>query len=310
MSRDKKNIISHLYLIIICVLCLFHGTVLATDTIFLDTTPSSKQLQALNLLKKKSDLTQSKFWPNVHPIPFLQNLKKNIEAPLSLYEGNSTNFCGYAALSYLPLHDDPLSYLRFMLQLYIEGSAQYSRENFDPSIAVKLTAGTLSFKGELDVNPADQLWFLALADHFKGYVNFLDHHYDPGNENTMWASVNFSKFNRMIRKLFNYHVKAVGSDLMRPNVRDEFEYLSKKINTGTIALFVNNLDLYKKNHSKVKMIVPTHYVILLDIRKVEDKIAITYWDYGGKTLQMVSPKFLKRILFGITYITPKKIDVE
>ncbi len=283
---------------------------MATVTLFSDTGSITTQIHALQFIEKKADLQQSKYWPNVHPIAFLQNLKKNIEHPLSLYEGSSTNFCGYAALSYLPLHNDPLGYLRFMLQLYSEGKAQYGKENFEPSKEVMQAAGTLSFKGELDVHPADQLWFLALADHFKGYVNFFDKHYDAGNENTMWASVNFGKFNRMIRKLFNYRVTAVGSDLIRPDIRDVFDYLSERIKTGTVALFVNNLDLYKKNHSKVKLMIPTHYVILLDIREVGDKIAITYWDYGGKTLQIVSPAFLKRIVFGISYITPKNIDAQ
>ena len=128
----------------------------------------------------------------------------------------------------------------------------YGKEYFEPTKEVKLAAGTLTFKGELDIRPADQLWFLSLADHFKGYLNLLDKHYDAGNENTMWAAVNFSKFNRMIRKLFNYNVDAVGSDLIRPGVRDVFEYLSDRLQTGNIALFVNNLDLYKKKSYKVK----------------------------------------------------------
>lgn len=292
------------------MLWLVQTSAMATVTLFSDTGSIATQIHALQFIEKKADLQQSKYWPNVHPNAFLQNLKKNIEYPLSLYEGSSTNFCGYAALSYLPLHNDPLGYLRFMLQLYSEGKAQYGKENFEPSKEVMQAAGTLSFKGELDVCPADQLWFLALADHFKGYVNFFDNHYDAGNENTMWASVNFGKFNRMIRKLFNYRVTAVGSDLIRPDIRDVFEYLSERIKTGTVALFVNNPNLYKKNHSKVKLMIPTHYVILLDIREVDDKIAITYWDYGGKTLQIVSPAFLKRIIFGISHITPKKIDAN
>lgn len=310
LSTHKKYITRFFYPLMTCIFWLIQTKAMATVTLFSDTGSITTQIHALQFIEKKADLQQSKYWPNVHPIAFLQNLKKNIEHPLSLYEGSSTNFCGYAALSYLPLHNDPLGYLRFMLQLYSEGKAQYGKENFEPSKEVMQAAGTLSFKGELDVHPADQLWFLALADHFKGYVNFFDKHYDAGNENTMWASVNFGKFNRMIRKLFNYRVTAVGSDLIRPDIRDVFDYLSERIKTGTVALFVNNLDLYKKNHSKVKLMIPTHYVILLDIREVGDKIAITYWDYGGKTLQIVSPAFLKRIVFGISYITPKNIDAQ
>ena len=275
-----------------------------------DTTPLSTKKQALAFLEKQTELKPSNFWPNINPVIFLQNLRMNIEHPLSIYEGRSTNFCGYAALSYLPLHDDPLSYIKFMINLYKDGKANYGKEYFEPSREIKKAAGTLSFKGELDVRPADQLWFLSLADHFKGYVNFLDKHFDAGNENTFWAGVNYSKFNRMIRKLFNYQVDAVGSDLIRPGLRDAYEYLSERLKTGTVALFVNNLDLYKKNHTRLKLGIPTHFIILLNVEEVDDKIAITYWDYGGKTLQMVSSKFLKKIIFGVTHITKKTKDAN
>ena len=270
-----------------------------------DTTPLSTKHQALTYLEKQNPLPASKFWLNIDPALFLQNLKKNIEQPLSIYEGRSTNFCSYAALSYLPLHDDPLTYVTFMVEMYKNGKAMYGKEYFEPSKEIKLAAGTLTFKGELDIRPADQLWFLSLADHFKGYLNFLDKHYDAGNENTMWAAVNFSKFNRMIRKLFNYQVDAVGSDLIRPGVRDMFEYLSERLQNGNIALFVNNLDLYKKNHTRLKLGVPTHFIILLSVEEVDDKIAITYWDYGFRSRQILSESFLKKIIFGISHITKK-----
>jgi hypothetical protein len=270
-----------------------------------DTTPLSIQQQALSFLANETDLVQSAHWPSVNPVVFMQNLKKNIEIPLSIYEGRSTNFCAYAALSYLPLHDDPLTYVKFMGQLYKEGKATYGTEYFDPSPEVKQAAGTLSFKGELDIRPADQLWFLGLADHFKGYLNILDKHFNMGDENKMWAAVNFAKFNRMIRKLFNYDVSPVGSDLFRPGIRDIFKWLSGRMATGHIALFVNNLSLYRKNHTRIKVSVPTHYVILLEIAEVDDKIAITYWDYGGKSRQLLKPDFLKKLIFGIAHITQK-----
>lgn len=271
-----------------------------------DTTPLSTQQQALAFLDKQKDLQQSRYWPNVPVAAFLQNLRKNVEVPLSIYEGRSTNFCAYAAMSYLPLHDDPLTFVRFMTRLYTDGKAVYGIEYFEPSRAVKQAAGTLTFKGELDVRPADQLWFLSLADHFKGYLNFLDKHYNPGDENKMWAAVNFSKFNRMIRNLFNYKTDAIGSDIFRPGVRDMYEYLSERLKTGNIGLFVNNLDLYKKNHTRLKFSVPTHFVILLGVEELEDgKIAITYWDYGFRSRQILSEKFLKKIIFGITHIVKK-----
>src|SRR5512141_2340845 len=86
-----------------------------------DTTPTSTHQQAVAILDKIFVLRPSSIWPNVAPQLFLQNLKENIRAPLELYEGSNTNFCGYAALSYLPLHDDPVGYIKFMLQLYERG---------------------------------------------------------------------------------------------------------------------------------------------------------------------------------------------
>jgi hypothetical protein len=273
-----------------------------------DSTPLSSQKQAIAFLDQQAQLKASPFWPKISPAHFLENLRNDVLHPLKIYEGRSTNFCAYAALSYLPLHDDPLTWVRFMIQMYTKGQAIYGREYFEPSKEIKLAAGTLRFKGELDIRPADQLWFLSLADHFKGYLNFFDKHYDIGNENTFWAAVNFAKFNRMVRKLFNYRVKAVGSDLIRPGIRTLYEYLSKKLETGNVALFINNPELYKKKHSWIKIGVPTHFIILLSLEEVGDKIAITYWDYGGRSRQIVTEKFLKKIIFGISHITRKPSD--
>ncbi len=273
-----------------------------------DTTPLSTPLQAIAFLDQQTHLSASQFWPKVLPVPFLQNLRNNVLHPLDIYEGRSTNFCAYAALSYLPLHDNPLAWVRFMVQLYTKGNAGYGREYFEPTKEVRKAAGTLRFKGELDIRPADQLWFLTLADHFKGYLNFFDKKYDIGDENTFWAAVNFAKFNRMVRRLFNYRVKAVGSDLIRPGIRTLFEYLTEKLKNGNVALFVNNPELYKKKHPWIRVGIPTHYIILLSVEEAEDKIAITYWDYGGKSRQIVTEKFLKKIIFGISQITRKQSD--
>ncbi|NCI46629.1 hypothetical protein [Sediminibacterium soli] len=275
-----------------------------------DTTPLSSKEQALAFLDKTGIPAQSKYWPNVAPAAFMRNLRRNIESPLEIYEGISTNFCAYSALSYLPLHDDPLHFVRFLVQVYTQGKGNYGPVHFIPSAEILQAAGRLSFKGELDVRPADQLWFLLLADHFKGYLNFFDRHFDMGDENKLWAAVNFAKFNRMIRLLFNYRVDAVGSDLFKPGIRDVYEYLSDRLATGNVALFVNNLSLYKKSHATIRLGVPTHFIILLNVEEVGDDIAITYWDYGGKSLQILSPSFLKKIIFGVSHITKKKADAR
>lgn len=270
-----------------------------------DTTPLSTQKEAIFFIEQIKELKSSDWWPNVKPVLFLRNLKENIYKPLSIYEGSNTNFCGYAALSYLPLHDDPLGYAKFMLELFDKGKAKFGKAIINPSPEIMQAAGTLQFKGILDIRPADQMWFLCLADHFKGYVNFFNKHYDPGDENSFWASVNFAKFNRMIKILLNYTITARGCDLMHPHITDLYQYIWDKMKTGTVVLYLNNADLYKKKHYTVRPAIPTHFIILLDIIKKDDMITIVYWDYGFRSLRQVTPSFLQKIVFGISCCTKK-----
>jgi hypothetical protein len=155
------------------------------------------------------------------------------------------------------------------------------------------------------MRPADQLWFLSLADHFKGYINYFNSSYQLGDENTWWASVNYAKFNRMIKTLYNYQVNAVGTDLLRPHVIDIYEYISKRLSTGTVFLFLDNRHLTKKRHAHFRPIAPTHFITVIDISRTGELINLTYWDYGGKTLRQLTPAFLKKIIFGISHCTKK-----
>ena len=66
---------------------------------------SSTPEQALDYLLKTKLPDSSIYWPNIRRTLFVENLKANIRSPLALYQGTNTNFCGYAALSYLPLHE-------------------------------------------------------------------------------------------------------------------------------------------------------------------------------------------------------------
>ena len=272
---------------------------------------TSTREEALDYLQKAKLPDSSIFWPNVKLHLFIENLKANITTPLAIYQGSNTNFCGYAALSYLPLQNDPLAYTRFMLTLYTDGAAKWGKISFDPSPLVHRAAGTLRFKGILDIRPADQIWFLILADHFRGYLNFLFPRFKPGAEDTFWAAVNYGKFNRMIREIAGYHVEARGSDLIRPHFKDLYAYLTESLRTGVTYLYVNNTYLHKKNHDKGKFknSFPTHFIVLTDIHRIEsdaepDMVDILYWDYGGRTLRQVSLRFLKKIIFGVTHCTP------
>ncbi len=271
----------------------------------LDSPIRSTSKQALEYLDSVGKLSASEHWPNVNPDIFLVNMKAFAVSPLRFYEGKSTNFCAYSALSYIVLHNDPLGFSRFMVTLYKTGKAKMGKVNFKPGKGIKEEAGLLKYKGPLDINAAAQMWFLSLADEFKGYLNVFNRNFDKGDENTFWAATNFAKFNRMLRRLFPAEVKAKGSDLVRPWIGDMYTYLKEKLKTGTVFLYLNNRRLYKKKHVRVRFGIPTHYVVLLDVYEVGDKLNILYWDYGIKTLQQVTPRFLKKITFGITHCVLK-----
>ena len=266
---------------------------------------TSTQTEAIAFLDSITTLNQSEHWPGVHPVSFLKNLKENVCRPLGIYAGIGTNFCGYGALTYLLLQDDPLGYSKLILQLYTEGKADFGKTSFRPSAAIKKVAGTLQFKGLLDIHPAEQLWYLCLADHFKGYLNFFNKKYDPGDEDRFWASCNYAKFNRMVRKLLHYKVEARGADIAGPWIINDFEYIKKKLETGIVVLYINNRILHKKRLEKIKLAVPTHFVVVQKISKADDKVTIVYWDYGTKTLRQLSPYFFRKIIFGISVCRKK-----
>ena len=271
---------------------------------------TSTQQQAIDYVAKINELKSSAHWPNIKPDLFFKNLKNNIHNPISIYPGKGTNFCGYGALTYLFLQDDPLGYASLLIELFIEGKATFRNVVFDPSPAIKQAAGDLKYKGVLDINPAEQMWFLTLADHYKGYLNFFNRDYNEGDENTFWASVNYAKFNRMTKQLLHYKYDAMGADLMRPRLKSLYNYISEKMKNGTVVLFVNNRILHKKDHIQVKLGVPTHFIVAEKISIENDMITFIYWDYGRRTQMQVSTAFFKRIVFGITRFTKKETNAE
>ncbi len=268
-----------------------------------DSSEISSIEKAVAFVDSIQDLAPSVFWPNVRPALFLENLKTNIYQPHSPYQGRGTNFCGYGALTYLFIQKDPLGYAQLLLKLFQEGEATYGATFFKPSTPIKSAAGKLSFKGVLDIRPAEQMWYLCLADHYKGYLNVLNRRYDPGDEDRMWASVNYAKFNRMVKKLLNYQSKAKGADLLHPLVGDLFLYISEHLKTGSVVLYINNRLVHKKNNARVKPGFPTHYIVLKEIIKKGNKITLVYWDYGGTTLIELTPALLKKITFGVAHYT-------
>ena len=242
-----------------------------------DSVPRSTAKEALNYIQSIDHLEASAFWPNIDPELLLRNLNASISGPLKSFEGKNTNFCAYTALSYIPLRHDPLGFSRFVIDLYKNGRAKMGKSLIRPSLAVRNQAGLLQYKGELDINHLAQMWFLSLADHFKGYLNLTNSKFNEGDENTLWAATNFSKFNTMLRRLFRYEIKARGSDLVRPRIKNIFTYLQDRLKEGTVFLYLNNRMLYRKNHEVSRFGIPTHYVVLTDIYRDGEKITIIYW---------------------------------
>jgi hypothetical protein len=287
------------------VIALYCSLLICSNVFAADPSVISTRKEALSYLGTITKLQSSKHWINIDPNRFLENLRINVDDPLSLYAGRGTNFCSYAALSYIPLNSDPLGFVKFMLQLYKDGNATMGNVKFSPSAGILKAAGTLRFKGKMDTRHADQLWLLLLADHFKGYLNIFNRNYDPGDEDRFWAASNFAKFNRMIRKLFNYETEASGSDLIRPGKKNMINYLVNHIDSGVVFLYVNNTLLAKKDHGAKKRL-PTHFIVLNSIVLDDDRVTITYWDNGSRTLRQMSRSFFKRIVFGISVCKPKE----
>ena len=106
----------------------------------------------------------------------------------------------------------------------------------------------------------------------------------------------------MINKMCGVHVKAVGSDLIKPWVKDVYSYLEKRIDSNIVSLYINNRIIHKKNHDKIRFSIPTHFIILRQIRKEGNIVTLRYWDYGGETQLQITSRTLKKIIFGIITI--------
>lgn len=262
--------------------------------------------KVLEKYSREDTISKSAYWPNVNPEYFFANVRKNITYPAKINQGAATNFCGYAALTHLLIKYHPETYLQYIISLYRNGQAPLAKRMLEPSLAVRETAGTLKNKGELDVLDADQLWFLTLADQFKGYMNIVDHNYQKGDENKIWAGTNYAKFNNMLKDFTEYQLTMKGSDFIRPAKKDFYGYISQQLTKGVVLLYVNSKFLYPHKFSLLKLRAPTHFIVLYEMYKVGELIQIKYWDYGLKTEQLITRERLRKLIFGITTITNKE----
>ena len=271
-----------------------------------DTGSISRQRSALKILNGMDTSLASSFWPNVKPDKFYNNVAANIKNPNILYQGGMTNFCGYAAFANFMMLKDPERYAHLMLDLYRNGEARSNITYMKPSAAVRKVAGTLFGKGQLDINYADQILFLSLADHFKGYMNIFNMKYDEGDEDNLWASTTLAKFNRMMKHILGVKLYARGSDLLRPMFMSRYRYIKRKLPDNDVILYVNSHFLNPSFKRFITLRVPTHYIHLYSIEKRKKGYIITYWDYGLKTQQAVTQKMFDKLIFGIICIKDNK----
>jgi hypothetical protein len=265
----------------------------------------STQQQALAFLKQTT-LTNSTQWTSVNQQLFLQTLRRNIEHPVFLYAGRNTNFCSMAAVGYVISRQDPLGYVKFMIDLYKNGKAEYAGVMYKPSDAVRKQVGLVLFEGELDRNDADQMLFFTLADHFKGYINIFHRRYKEGRELGLWAATNLSKFNNMLRVTMKTGIQGIGYDLIRLRLKTPVQFLQEKLIIGDVFLYLNQSVLRRKNHEKVKRHIPTHYVILKNITEENGIVTMTYWDAGFNTQRQIELSTFKRLLYGVSWSVRKK----
>ena len=114
------------------------------------------------------------------------------------------------------------------------------------------------------------------------------------------------KFNRMVRELFNLNSSARGGDLVRPKVKKLYKYISERMKTGTVVLYINNRIVHKKNHVTLKLGIPTHFIVTEKISLQNGVVTLIFWDYGHRTQLQLSEAFFKRIVFGISHFTKKR----
>lgn len=247
--------------------------------------------------------SKSTIWKNIDEELFKKNLENNLDATLHLYQGSGTNLCGFAAVTYHFIKHNPKEYNRMIMELYNNGETYtVSGSLLKPSTEILNYAGTIKNKGRLDLNHADQLWFLTLADHYKGYVNTFNWTYEYGDESTTWASTNLNKFNNMWSDLIGKEVNSNGSDLIRPSIDKYYDYIHDLKNNYTIMLYLNNTVLNKRNFSSITFPIPTHFVELYDLYPAGDYYILEYWDYGLKTKEIIDKEKFNKIIYGISYV--------
>src|SRR5690606_1931790 len=160
---------------------------------------TSTPAEALAAVPENGTLAQSTHFPNVDPNDFLDQLRARVSegGHEGTNQGAGTNFCWAAAIAKHAYDKDPKGMVDAMMGLYENGTFVYDNNNGgmnvpEASQAARNAVGSDVFNDNQDeqmgqtINELDQMLFMTLADHYKGYTN-VDLNYDPGNEEGLWA---------------------------------------------------------------------------------------------------------------------------
>ncbi len=296
------------------------------DILYQDRKPpkTSTPAEALAEIPANGTLAQSTHFPNVDPNDFLDQLRARVAegGHEGTNQGDETNFCWAAAIAKHAYEKDPKGMAEAMINLYENGTFVYDNNNGgmsvpEPSQAVKNAVGSNVFDNNQNedegktINELDQMLFMTLADHYKGYTN-ADLNYDPHDEeNPLWSGGVLSKAVRVWRE-FGFDVDVMGIDAVGwEPLTSKITLAKDALETSDVVLFVNSGAFKDGSYLNV---FGTHYIHVSSIEQISDndpmtidRIEVKYWDYGGVHTKQMYPEQFHRSVYGIIQI-PKIND--
>lgn len=259
-------------------------------------------------------LDQSEHFTNVDPDTFLDQLRERVSegGHEKTNQGAGTNFCWAAAI--VKEAYDPKGMAEAMIDLYKTGTFTYDNNNGGMSVPeasqeARDAVGSDVFDDNQNVedgqtiNDIDQMLFMTLADHYKGYTN-LDQEYDPGDEeDPLWSGGALSKAVQVWGD-FGFDIEVMGVDAVgwEPNTSKR-DLVEEALEAGEVVLYVNSGAF--KGGSYMNL-TATHYIHVSSVEEISDNdpmtidmIEVKYWDYGGEHTQQMSPEQFHRSVYGI-----------
>lgn len=262
------------------------------------TTKISKKQSAINLVKAFDPTLYINFKSGFSKEQFRAQLIERINNPYGMDQGHQTGknggtyFCWAAAASSLQFERNPRQMAELMMSLFQTGKANLGGLEIELSQTMIDAIGSSTFDndGGLKNSLVDQMLFLAIGGSLKRYINVLNQVYQQGDEDALWASGTFGKFNELMKLYGNSIVTSQGSDLITPGIT-ALQLLDAQKNGEKIFLFVYN-DHFKNPKPPIKSdrgtfdpYYPTgpsgtHFVQIRNITINNGLINMEVWDYG------------------------------